>query len=97
MQAMGALGARAHHSAHADMIGAPTERAGYADLALLESAHDRLLRQVYDLRRAYETERRRRARLAESTFGFMTTLARTAPTPIRWALDGAEAEVARGA
>lgn len=96
-QAEGAPGVRAHQAAHAEAGGVPAAPATFGDLTLLESAHEQLLRQVHDLRRAYEAERRRRARLTESAFGFMTTLARTAPTPIRWALDGGEAVTARGA
>ena len=91
----GAPHARAHHLAHALVGDAPAEPAARGELALLESAHEHLLSQLHDLRCAYEAERRRRARLTESAFGFMTILARTAPTPARWALDCGEAEEAR--
>ena len=50
----------------------PTNR----ELALLESAHDRLLRQVQDLRRVYAAERERRGRLARATMDLATVLAR---------------------
>jgi hypothetical protein len=67
------------------------------ELALLESAHDELMRQVRDLRRAYEAERRRRARLAESTYGLVTLLSGAAASTAYAARDGREPEAIGGA
>ena len=73
----GPLSTQAAHAARLAAEGmaagpVPTKR----ELALLESAHDQLLRQVQDLRRAYAAERVRRAQLARSTMDLATVLAR---------------------
>ena len=74
-QSDGALASRAAQAApDAIPFGpAPTNR----ELALLESAHDQLLRQVQDLKRAYAAERERRARVARSTMDLAAHLARS--------------------
>jgi hypothetical protein len=67
------------------------------ELAAFESAHEQLMRQVQDLRRAYEAERRRRARLAESTYGLVTLLSGAAASTSYAARDGREAKAIGGA
>lgn len=47
----------------------------YDELARLESAHEQLLRYAQDLKRAYEAERERRARLAQATLDLVAVLA----------------------
>lgn len=52
------------------------------ELARLTSAHQQLLRYARDLKRAYETEREQRTRLAQATLDLLTVLA-TSMTPDR--------------
>lgn len=52
------------------------------ELARLTSAHQQLLRYARDLKRAYETEREQRTRLAQATLDLLTVLA-TSPSPDR--------------
>ena len=57
---------------------APGDSAAVFDeLVRLSSAHAQLLRYARDLKRAYEAERERRARLAQATLDLMTVLATT--------------------
>ena len=77
-QSVGALAGRAHRAAGSAPNGpaldqVPTPR----ELALLESAHEQLLRRVQDLKHIYTVERERRARLARSTMDLVTVLSRT--------------------
>ena len=71
----------------------PTSR----ELALLESAHEHLLRQVQDLKRVYAAERERRARLARSTMDLATVLARSGASSGFGAFSGADSEALGGA
>jgi len=59
-------------------VDAPGDSAAvFGELVRLSSAHAQLLRYARDLKRAYEAERERRARLAQATLDLMTALATT--------------------
>ena len=58
-----------------DASAALDQAAASAELARLATAHEQLLRYARDLKRAYEAERERRARLAQATLDLMTVLA----------------------
>lgn len=71
----------------------PTSR----ELAVLESAHEHLLRQVHDLKRVYAAERERRARVARSTMDLATALARGGASSSLGPLAPADSKAFRGA
>lgn len=94
----GALARRAQHAARPASEGvAPNQVPTSGELALLESAHDQLLRQVQDLKRVYAAERERRARLARSTMDLVTVLARSGPLPTFGPFTSPSSEASRGA
>ena len=97
-QSDGSLARRPRHAAPSASDGTPIEQAPNSrELALLESAHDQLLRQVQDLKRVYAAERERRARVARSTMDLATVLARGGASSSFGPLAPADSKAFRGA
>ena len=94
-QSDGALASRAGRSTPDGIPFGPAPTA--RELARLESAHEQLLRQVQDLKRAYAAERERRARVARSTMDLAAVLARSGASSAFGSFRLADSEAVGGA